>query len=865
MATEYSISKILDPAVQKQVDTLTESILRLNEATKSFQEPGGMKEYNIAVKQVEANTKTANTSLTSLNKTLAAQRAAEMDLAAAMKGTATSINDAVRYNKELKAARDATNASTKEGAKLISDYNSKIDQNTKFIKENSDADKQRTQGIGKYYQAAVGAIATFMAALAAAAGAIKFAKDVMLSNEAGIDRWKIVVEQSTEAYQVLLSTIKTGDWSNFLTNIREAIKEGERYQDVLNELTKEKRSIDVGSAADRAKIMEYRVYARTGLQGGNELTLEGRKAYAQAALDLELKIMTDKKTYAEDDVKNEMAHLRSVTKLNNDELITYIAKYGKEGQLSLEALARNKEITNKINEINAPIRSISGGTGGADLSVAYAEQAKNLKIYIESLTSEEKAIYKITKATEEGALDPKFIDKTAKSMENLSGVTSEYWSNITRMMTVKARLNKGILDEEVGTAKKETLLFNKTAEDFKKMTEKEAKDYEDYIKGIVTGEQWMTAEQQKMLIERMRVDDNYYKIKVESGIATQDEIFTYEVKKQMEAVEFAKMTAEQQAVAIKYIVKNALKESGKGAVAGEGEVPTDYVPSDKLGMGAINKTLSETGDSTEKLKKDHAEEIKLTEEYYHQLEKIGNEYFQNQLNNLQSESDADTVEKDRLLENAKGNKKETDRINAAFALKEAERAKESRRIQHDQAVYNQLTGVVNVGISTAVGAMRAYSDLGPIAGTIFAALIIAAGLVEEGLILSQKIPSYKTGRKGGSEELAKVHKGEIIEVGSTAKYVADDTLARLPLGASVLTADEVRRDYLNKSMAGVSLDYRHDSTFDTMPIVKELRNVASKLDNQKQLIVNIDKHGFRTSYKNGQTWENWVDNRVRLK
>ena len=495
------INQFVDPAAlqaQKELalKSLQEIVDKIDTVNTAFGNSKGINDLNKALATLKNYTDEASKAAVSLT---AAQSKLEFQQSAAGQAALRDAQATAEATKAAKTHAQATNDQINAFKKLEAEYEqlkqkaldlgAKYGQQSQAFKDAAKAaDETRTkmnglkeavgdhtQYVGWYEKAWQGVTGAFFAvtgAIAAATGAIKFATDAFTSNEAGMDRWKVITEQAKESYQVLLTTIKTGDWSNFLTNIREAIKEGERYQEVLNELEKKKRSVDVGASADRAKIDEYRVYARSGLKGGNELTLEGRKAYAQAALDLEAKIMRDKKSYASEDVNNEMEHLRSVTKLNDDELTTYIAKYGKEGQLSEAALAKNAEITKKINDLNSVKAVVTGSGAGMRVDASPQVQAqKELNAYVLSLSDEERAVYRITKATEEGALDSKFIDKTAKSMEGLNSVTSEYWSNVTRMTTLKAKLDKGIFDEGVNAEKdkkkqlKDRVTLEKEAQD----------------------------------------------------------------------------------------------------------------------------------------------------------------------------------------------------------------------------------------------------------------------------------------------------------------------------------------------------------------------------------------------------------------
>ena len=101
--------------------------------------------------------------------------------------------------------------------------------------------------------------------------------------------------------------------------------------------------------------------------------------------------------------------------------------------------------------------------------------------------------------------------------------------------------------------------------------------------------------------------------------------------------------------------------------------------------------------------------------------------------------------------------------------------------------------MMNIIANTATGIMRAYSDTGPIAGSVFAAIVGALGAVQLGIVAAQQAPSYAKGgyTKGlgfkdeSGQEVAGIVHGE--------EYVVPQWLKKDPEVAQVVEWLEAKR------------------------------------------------------------------------
>ena len=101
--------------------------------------------------------------------------------------------------------------------------------------------------------------------------------------------------------------------------------------------------------------------------------------------------------------------------------------------------------------------------------------------------------------------------------------------------------------------------------------------------------------------------------------------------------------------------------------------------------------------------------------------------------------------------------------------------------------------MMNIIANTATGIMRAYSDTGPIAGSVFAAIVGALGAVQLGIVASQQAPSYAKG--GYTKGLGfKDESGqEVAGIVHGKEYVVPQWLKKDPEVAQVVEWLEAKR------------------------------------------------------------------------
>lgn len=136
-----------------------------------------------------------------------------------------------------------------------------------------------------------------------------------------------------------------------------------------------------------------------------------------------------------------------------------------------------------------------------------------------------------------------------------------------------------------------------------------------------------------------------------------------------------------------------------------------------------------------------------------------------------------------------------DQLNQGY-ISQAQYQKETQRLEEEaetkrkelslkQFKAQKAMNMMNIVANTATGIMRAYSDTGPIGGTVFAAIIAALGAVQLGIVASQQPPSYATGGRTQGLGFRDSSGHEVAGVVHANEYVIPEWLRKDPEVARV--------------------------------------------------------------------------------
>jgi hypothetical protein len=147
----------------------------------------------------------------------------------------------------------------------------------------------------------------------------------------------------------------------------------------------------------------------------------------------------------------------------------------------------------------------------------------------------------------------------------------------------------------------------------------------------------------------------------------------------------------------------------------------------------------------------------------------------------QYEKEKENIEKSALSEEEKQIK---------FQELDDATAKKKRALLRRQAILEKVSGIFSIGISTAMAAMKAYADLGPIAGTVAAVLMAIIGAAQIAIVAAKPIPAAARGAYlPGTEDGSIIRAGEnrraeiILPMESGVDAVASRIIRRVSAAA----------------------------------------------------------------------------------
>lgn len=239
------------------------------------------------------------------------------------------------------------------------------------------------------------------------------------------------------------------------------------------------------------------------------------------------------------------------------------------------------------------------------------------------------------------------------------------------------------------------------------------------------------------------------------------------------------------------------------------------------------------------------EKIKSTVSF---IREMTNAVYQQRINEIDAEIEKTNEKYEKEIQLAQGNDKEQVRIRlrqqADVEKLEAKKKKEQQR----QANINKAFAIAQTVWATAQAIMQAYAQLGPIGGTIAAALVGTLGAIQINQIRQQEIPKYEFGtrgkkHKGGIAEVGEKRPEVVLEPGREPYLISKRGYYDLPKGTEVIPSlDEykrLQRTTMLMSLANEKQDldtYQMNLVFDSTygaEIVKELK----ELNNKKQNII----------------------------
>ncbi len=235
---------------------------------------------------------------------------------------------------------------------------------------------------------------------------------------------------------------------------------------------------------------------------------------------------------------------------------------------------------------------------------------------------------------------------------------------------------------------------------------------------------------------------------------------------------------------------------------------------------------------------------RAAQELYQGLSNLSQQYFSNQQAQIQIQQTDNENARQKELQDVGQNKQAQANINAKYD-------KLQRKLNREAAESQKEAAIFQIGIYTAEAVVKALASAPPPANFELAAVVAALGAIQLGLAVNRPLPKYATG---------------VERLSGEGTGTSDSILARLSVGERVVTARD-NNDYypaltaihnhhippelLNNFVLNYDSLGKPSQVIinDNSGVEKEVRAMSRKLDNIKQVNVNIDKNGVHAFLK----------------
>lgn len=714
-----------------------------------------------------------------------------------------TIADAERQNKALRQeVKQLANEHGQNSAK-ISELNGRINKNTEFIRQNSDAAKQQAMNIGNYKSALQGVwtkLVAFTGALGASIGAMQAFKAIISSTQVTADKFDQVVSGLRTGFTFLANHIATLDFSNLIKGFRDAYQAGVQYAKLMDEIGDQKRSKQIRNLEIEGEIIKLEGLARL-----NKNDLDQRKYYVGEIKRLEIEKLTNTQDIANQELQAKLDLASKNSGMDQKEIEDFIRHYNLYSARITEGMALSERL-NKIKDDQQRTAYASAKAGITTVDSYAAAFA--------ALTETEKENLRLFEQTN------KIVDKGIASRDDLANAinevqraNNEYETGIKSL----SRIENRIFSEEEKIANKQGSNADDATERHNKYLDELEKEYQAYLK--LQQEKAAALAAFNNLAQQYRTEEQS-----EDDLALESKADYYR-----SLVEFARQAFEQTSEGQKRAYEQQLIDLKAARDAG------------LLTEKEYQSAVQELEEETKQVRLDALNAVAES------VQQIGNALYETRLMEIQGELDANNAARDEELAKWEGNKEMQASINAKYDAEERKLKRKQAEDQKKQALFNAWINLASAILSAATTAP--FIPLGLIAMATAAIL----GGIQIAAIQSQPIPQFYKGTESAPDGVISVaEKGHELVTTKSGKtlLVNEPSIMSGLKGARIYSKEETdtilasgRGGYDSKELRN-TLDRNNDRLIRTIINKKEIHINARTRE------ISERSGGHWTHYKN---------------
>lgn len=570
-------------------------------------------------------------------------------------------------------------------------------------------------------QSSLGALVTtaggWIASLGLATGGMQFLQKVISVTDSVSDKFNETIGGMRSGTDYLARSIATLDFSNFLTNMREAIKAGKDYISALDQIGDKQRALTILESRDRKRIAELKVITDDVTKSKDE-----RIKASNEVLDIEK--------------KNADRRIKLATETNAIELQEAARKTGlsekRVNEMMTEALTQ-EEVTANIKEYLSALQTVNeyqasrGSLGGwllADKNAA--EEAMNIiQNAPQTIKNSAKEWAQFASVNEE------VYDGLVKTMSGLAAEEASYDENNRRIQARRSKLLKGQIDDEENATEKQLKNARNTKTEYEKLSESISK---------------LTQKAQDYLAAGKQIPDAL-KLDINARIAQKkaiDEVINSLGKLDMTVSENTQMewiATEQRIIdnEARRIANKLIQDEAEALLLLSDAQHQAYIQ--KVQDSKIKIAIDEDKNAQDQDKKDKEDEEKLREKWkdalYDMAANVNTTVFNIVKDRQQAEFDHKIALLNKQREIEVSNKNLTEEQKAAI---DAKYDKKIKAVKLEAWKKERNATALNTAIATILAVMKAGGPLDPVG-----AATAVAGALAVAEILAKKPPEFMGG------------------------------------------------------------------------------------------------------------------------
>jgi hypothetical protein len=326
------------------------------------------------------------------------------------------------YNKKLQKMGALKN--------ILDNHNKAIRETAQEWEKTTKATQKNEGAVSKLMNFAKGLLPAFGFA-AIAAGAKAAFNQVVNSTDTLSTKYEVFMGGMKEATKEFWRTLATGNWNNFMSNMRTAIEVGREYERVLDDIEARQRGLAIAEADSRLRMRTLEDTVRNV-----SLSNDVRVAAAEERIKLEEELAAKRTKIAKEQYDNEVMLTLQASKLSKEKLMEVVSDIDSEKKLAAERYQNKVDEYERLKKLN--VTTVGGGMyGGSLIALPETSEMKALSNEISSTSAETigyaKQLEQLGNVTDEQlnkmvASYAKVKEAEASALENTKRVRSAMYS-----------------------------------------------------------------------------------------------------------------------------------------------------------------------------------------------------------------------------------------------------------------------------------------------------------------------------------------------------------------------------------------------------------------------------------------------------